>query len=75
METKIYSTQSCHYCVKVKNFLKQNNIDYTEIIVGQDITPEDFMEATGEMGVPVTIIGNEQIVGFNEEQLKTALNL
>ncbi len=72
----VYSTPNCHFCHQVKEFLKQHNIPYTEHDVAADADKrKEMIEKTGQMGVPVTIIGDEAIVGYNEGKLKELLGL
>ena len=72
----VFSTSTCPWCVKVKEFLKQNNVKYTEKNVGEDQEAADYMvDKTGQMGVPVTEIDGKFIVGFDVGSLKKALGL
>ena len=72
----VFSTSTCPWCLKVKEFLKQNNVKYTEKNVGQDQEAADYMiEKTGQMGVPVTEVEGKFIVGFDVAGLKKALGL
>ena len=72
----VFSTSTCPWCLKVKEFLKQNTVKYTEKNVGQDQEAADYMiEKTGQMGVPVTEVEGKFIVGFDVAGLKKALGL
>ena len=75
-EVIVYSTPSCVYCNAAKVFFKQNNIAYTEHNVAAD--PErrkEMIEKSGQMGVPVIIIGGEIVVGFNQPKIKQLLGI
>ncbi|KHO53635.1 MAG: Glutaredoxin-like protein, YruB-family [archaeon GW2011_AR11] len=73
---KVYSTTTCPWCVKVKDFLKEHGVKYTEVNISTDEKArEEMFEKSGQMGVPVTEIGDEIIVGFNREALKKALHI
>jgi glutaredoxin-like YruB-family protein len=73
---KIYSTPTCPWCIRVKQFLKDNHITFEDIDVSADQqAAEEMVEKTGQMGVPVLDIGGEIIVGFDQERIKTALGL
>jgi glutaredoxin 3 len=74
---EIYSTPTCTFCVKVKNFLKEHDIEYTDYNVAEDKERlAEMVEKTGSMGVPVTIIdGGEPIVGWDKDALKAALDI
>lgn len=81
-ETKIsvYSTEWCHYCKTLKQYLSEKQINYVAIDVGQDEKAAEYMvQKTNQQGVPVTIIekdGQEHIViGFNKPEIDKILNL
>lgn len=77
MSVKIYTTKSCPWCHKVKEFFKENKVKYTEIDVGDnENAAKEMVEKSGQVGVPVTFVDNhEPIVGFDEAKLKKALKL
>lgn len=73
---KVYSTPTCPYCVALKNFLKENNIDFEYIDISQDMKArKEMIEKTGQMGVPVIDIHGEVIVGFNKEKISELLDI
>lgn len=73
---KIYSTSTCPYCIRVKQFLTDNNIDFVNFDVGADsLAAEEMVKKSGQMGVPVLDIEGEIIVGFDKERIKQALGL
>ena len=61
----VYSTETCPYCVMVKEFLKDKNVKFENVDVGQDKAKADEMvEKSGQMGVPVIDIDGKIIIGF-----------
>lgn len=76
MTVEVYSTPTCMYCNLLKDFLKENNVEYTEINVAEDEEKRNYIvEKSGQMGVPVAIIGEEVIVGFNQAKISELLDL
>ncbi|MEM3421789.1 MAG: Uxx-star family glutaredoxin-like (seleno)protein [Candidatus Hadarchaeum sp.] len=72
----IYTTPTCPFCKMAKDFLRQNNVSYTEINVAEDQNAAmEMIKKAGQMGVPVLDIDGEIIVGFDREAIKRALNL
>ena len=72
----IYSTPACHFCQAAKEFFTANAVEYTDIDVAAD--PEkrqEMIEMTGQMGVPVIRIGDDVVVGFDEEKVKELLGM
>ncbi|HSX24723.1 MAG TPA: glutaredoxin family protein [Candidatus Andersenbacteria bacterium] len=80
MKVTIYTTKTCGYCKATKEFFAKHNIPYTEIDVSTDQAQARAMiERSGQMGVPVIIIGekpNEQlIIGYDRDALAKALHI
>ncbi len=73
---KVYSTPTCPWCVKAKEFLKKHNIKFKELNVAANAAArEELIEKSGQMGVPVIDVGGKLIIGFDEKELKKALKL
>ena len=75
-KVKVYSTPTCPYCIKLKNFLKENNVDFENIDVASDQEKaQEMIDKSGQMGVPVIDIEGEILTGFEEDVIKKALGL
>ena len=73
---KVYSTATCPWCIRAKQFLKENNIAFEDIDVSvNQAAAEEMVQKSGQMGVPVLDINGEIIVGFDKERIKKALGL
>ena len=73
---KVYSTPTCPYCVTLKNFLKEHNIQFEDIDVSQnELAQKEMIEKSGQMGVPVVEIDGQIIVGFDRERISELLDL
>jgi glutaredoxin-like YruB-family protein len=76
MKVKVYSTQWCPWCTKVKDWLKENKVKFEEKNVGEDQEAAvEMIEKTGQRGVPVTIYTDDKgkehvIVGYNVPELE-----
>ena len=69
-QVTIYSTPSCHFCHQTKEFFKENDIEFTDHNVAEDAEKRaEMVEKSGQMGVPVTDIDGEIIVGFDKNKL------
>jgi glutaredoxin-like YruB-family protein len=72
----IYSTPTCHFCHLAKDFFTANGIVYTEYNVASDLEKrKEMVEKSGQMGVPVIIIGDEVTVGFDKPRIVGLLAL
>lgn len=70
----IYTTPTCPWCKKTKEFFKKHNMKYTEKDVAADEkAAQEAIDKSGQMGVPVVDIDGQIIVGFDEPKLRKAL--
>ncbi|VAW59955.1 hypothetical protein MNBD_GAMMA08-1120 [hydrothermal vent metagenome] len=72
-EIIMYGTQSCHYCVLVKDFFKKHNLNYIEYDIDTSAKNMEMFRILGGRGTPLVIINNEIIHGFNEQLMRDAL--
>jgi len=76
MAIKVYSTPTCPYCRVVKDFLKQNKIEFEDIDVATNTeAAKEMVEKSGQMAVPVLDIDGTIIVGADLKAIKKALDL
>jgi glutaredoxin 3 len=61
------------FCVKVKEFLSQNNIAFTDRNIAADQAALDELEKLGYMTTPVTVIDGQVVVGFDRDKLQRLL--
>jgi len=70
----VYTTNTCPYCVMLKNFLNDQNIPFQEINVQQDQRAmHKLIAATGQLGVPQTEVNGQWVVGFDPNGIMSAL--
>lgn len=59
-----------------KDFLKEKGIPYTEYDVARNLEKrQEMIQRSGQMGVPVILVGDELIIGFDQERLESSLGL
>ena len=63
------------FCGKVKEFLSQNKIEFTDRNIAADETALQELEKLGYMTTPVTVIDGEVVVGFDAPKLRSLLEL
>ncbi|MDR1137398.1 MAG: NrdH-redoxin [Synergistaceae bacterium] len=70
----VFSTSSCPWCVKAKEYLSSLDVAFDAIDVGADReAAKEVVQKTRQRGVPVIKIGERYIVGFDQEAIKSAL--
>jgi glutaredoxin 3 len=71
----IYSTPTCPYCKRAKDYFSRQGIEYTEYNVALDRkAAKEMLKRTGQLGVPVILIDGEVIVGFHQSQIDKLLS-
>ena len=72
----VFTTPTCSWCRVVKQHLKKHEIRFKEIDITKDENAaRDMVRRTGQQGVPVTLIDNRPIVGFDKEKINRLLNI
>ncbi|MCU0651178.1 MAG: glutathione S-transferase N-terminal domain-containing protein [Candidatus Omnitrophica bacterium] len=70
----VYSTPTCPYCVRLKQYLTENKVAFENYDVGTDqAKAEEMVQKSGQMGVPVLDIDGKIIVGFDKPKIQQAL--
>ncbi len=73
-EVIVYTTPTCGYCHNVKQYLAQREVPYREIDVASDSEAAARMvDLSGQRGVPVVVIGDQVVIGFNPARIDQLL--
>jgi glutaredoxin-like YruB-family protein len=72
----VYSTPTCSWCTTLKNYLRDNGINFRDIDVSKDSkAAEEMVKRSGQQGVPQTTINGELIIGFDKMKIDKLLNI
>lgn len=73
----VFSTPTCSHCNNLKRYFKEKNIRFKDIDVSKDSTAAKDMQnrTNGNTGVPVVLINNRPIIGFDKNKINTLLNI
>ena len=69
----VYGTSTCPYCLKTREFLHAKNITFIDYDVQKSDRAQKELAQLGVNTVPVVLIGDRQIRGFNQAALESAL--
>ena len=59
-----------------KEYLSSKNISYQDIdIAGDHNSAQEMIRLSGQMGVPVVVIGEEVVLGFDKNRIDSLLGL
>ncbi len=65
----VYSSNTCPHCVSAKDYLKSKGIEFTEKNVSTDMEARKELMDMGYMGVPIILVDDKVIEGFNKAKL------
>ena len=71
----LFTGPGCHWCVKAKNYFKNKGIRFREIDISRDQAAARDCERHGCRGVPVVMIGNRWICGFDQNKINRELGI
>jgi glutaredoxin len=63
------------FCNRTKEFLRQNNIEFTDRDITTDETAIVELEKLGVMTTPVTLVDGQMVIGYDVGRLKRLLGL
>ncbi|SMC27520.1 Glutaredoxin-like protein, YruB-family [Clostridium acidisoli DSM 12555] len=67
---KIYSTPTCSWCKKTKEYLKSKNIEYVDVNVADDMEGrEEMFKLSEQSAVPVINIDGNIVLGFDKAKI------
>ena len=69
-EVVMYSTSWCGYCRKARETFVHNNIAFKELDIEQSATAKAEYDALGGRGVPLILIDDVKVTGFNIGEFK-----
>jgi glutaredoxin-like YruB-family protein len=70
----VYSTPTCPYCVRAKEYLTRKGVAYKDLNVAVDrAAAQEMVQKSGQMGVPVITVDGKVIVGFDQRELDRLL--
>jgi glutaredoxin len=72
-EVVLYATSWCGYCKKTREYLRANNIPYFEYDIETSVEGHRQYKALQGNGVPLLLVKNDVIRGYNPPAIKKAL--
>ena len=70
----VYSTSTWPWCYRAKEYLSQKGVKFQEYDVGKDREKaREMIQKSGQMSVPVIMINDQIILGFNQAKIDELL--
>ena len=72
----MFSTPTCSFCNQAKRYFREKNVRFRDVDVSRDQRAAvDMQRRTGQAGVPVIMINNRPIVGFDKPKINQLLGI
>ena len=71
----IYTNTGCQSCHAVMEFFNENNIHFDEHNISKDIEAKKMLLKKGYRSVPVIVIGDEELIGFDKDIVMKSLGM
>ena len=72
----VFSTPTCSHCTQAKRYFREKKIRFRNVDVSRDQRAAmDMQRRTGQTGVPVILINNRPIVGFDKQKINQILGI
>ena len=71
----LFTGASCPWCTRVKDYLRENGIRFREVDASKDPRAQKELERRKIRGVPVLLIKNRAIVGFDKPKIDRLLGI
>lgn len=73
-KVEIYTSDTCGRCVLAKDYFKKNNIEYKEYNINKNSQYRKELIGMGYMSVPVILINEDHVLGFDVARIEDLLN-
>lgn len=73
LEVIMYSTATCPYCEKARQWFTSNNVAWVERDVETSETARKQWQDMGALGTPVIVINGKRLNGFTEGALEAEI--
>ncbi|MDD2480599.1 MAG: glutaredoxin domain-containing protein [Lutispora sp.] len=74
MKVTVYSTPTCPWCHKVKDYLEYKEVRFKDVNVAADrLGAMEMIRKSGQSGVPVVDINGNMVIGFDQPKIDRLL--
>jgi len=70
----LYSARHCTACRQARDYLRQRGLDFREVDVRSNLRAQKALARLGTRSVPVIVVGDTRIDGFDRNRLEQALD-
>ena len=70
----LYGTRQCPACRQARSYLQQRKLAFQELDVSINLRAQKALARLGAKGVPVIMIGDDRVDGFDRKRLDRLLD-
>ncbi len=72
----VFSTPTCTFCTQAKRYFREKKVKFRDVDVSRDQrAAADMQRRSGQTGVPVIMINNRPIIGFDKPKINQMLGI
>ncbi|WP_343338153.1 Glutaredoxin 3 [Terrisporobacter petrolearius] len=69
-KVEIYTSDTCIQCKKAKEYLQNNNVEFVEYNISSNEEFRRELIKKGYLSVPIIVVDNQDILGFDINRIK-----
>ena len=69
----VYTSSTCPYCTLATDYLDEKGVEYEEKNITESSEAREELMQMGHTGVPIILVDDEEIVGFDKVKIDTIL--
>lgn len=71
-EVVLLATADCPWCARTRRYLARHDVPWREYDVGADPRGRELLAASGRLAVPVLLVGDEVVQGYDPLAIRAA---
>lgn len=70
---EVYFSENCIWCRRMRRYLDEKGVTFRTINAREPFNSRRVMTLTGQSSLPVAVIGNTTVIGFDKNAVDMAL--
>lgn len=70
---EVYFSENCIWCRRMRSYLDGKGVAFRTINAREPFNSRHVIRLTGQSSLPVTVIGNTTVIGFDKQAVDMAL--
>ncbi|MDE6034430.1 MAG: glutathione S-transferase N-terminal domain-containing protein [Ruminococcus sp.] len=71
---EVYASENCIWCRRMRRYLDKKGVQFRTINALEPSNSRHVRQLTGQNSLPVTVIGDTMVIGFDRQAVDMALN-